>query len=56
MAQSTKKKRSKTKVKRYHPKVMEHLMRQAYAEDHRRELMAELERSAFRHLSDFGEV
>lgn len=53
MTQATKRKRGKSVAKRYHPKVMEHLMRQAYEEDHRREQMAELERSAFRHLSDF---
>lgn len=49
-------KRVQLKVKRYHPKVMENLMKQAYAEDHRREQMAELERSAFLHLSDFLEA
>lgn len=56
MNQTKKRKRSKAEVKRYHPKVMEHLMQQAQAEDHQRELFAEMDRAAFRHLADFGDV
>lgn len=53
MTQAVKRHRRKHRAKRYHPKVMEHLMKQAQAEDYRREQLAELERSASRHLSDF---
>lgn len=43
------------KKKFWHPAVMEHLMRQAHAEDYRREQMAALERSTRSHFADIGE-
>ena len=56
MRQATKQKRKHIKASRYHPKAMEYLMQQAYAEDHRREQMAELDRLALQHLSDSWEA
>nr|CRY95469.1 hypothetical protein [uncultured prokaryote] len=53
MAQATKQQRRKTKVRRYHAKVMARLMQQAYEEDYRREQMAESERFARQHFTDF---
>lgn len=49
-----KKKTAVLKKRRWHPAVMDNLMRQAQEEDYRREQMAALDRAARAHFVDFG--